>query len=97
VAVLAALAVLVLLLVALMVAPMVRSATSAPQTAVPDLVGKRIGEVPALLQQAKLLAGTIRTRSADSAQLGRVLEQQPPAGQGMPAGGRVELVIGVPR
>jgi len=96
-AVLAALAVLALLLVGLVVAPMVRSATSAPQTTVPDLVGKRIGEVPALLQQAKLLAGTIRTRSADSAQLGRVLEQQPPAGQGMPAGGRVELVIGVPR
>ena len=97
VVVLAVVALLGLLLVGLVVAPMVQSATRTPTATVPALVGKRIGEVPALLQQANLLGGSIQTRPADSPQVGRVLEQQPPAGQSMPSGGRVELVVGVPR
>jgi len=87
----------ILALLGLMVALLARSATTTPQATVPELVGKRIGEVPALLEQANLQAGPIQTRPADPSQVGRVLEQRPAAGATTSSGSEVELVVGVPR
>jgi serine/threonine-protein kinase len=88
---------LVGLLLGLPVAFLARSAATTPQATVPELVGKRIGEVPASLEQANLQAGSIQTRPADPPEVGRVLEQRPGAGQTTASGGEVELVVGVPR
>ena len=95
VVVLASLALVGLLLLGLVVALLARSAGTTPQATVPELVGKRIGEVPTLLEGAKLQAGPIRTRPADPSEVGRVLEQRPPAGQSTSSGSEVELVVGV--
>ena len=95
VVVLASLALVGLLLLGLVVALLARSAGTTPQATVPELVGKRIGEVPTLLEGARLQAGPIRTRPADPSQVGRVLEQRPPAGQSTSSGSEVELVVGV--
>ena len=94
---LASLALVGLLLLGVLVALLARSAATTPQATVPELVGKRIGEVPALLEQANLQAGTVLTRPSEPSQVGRVLEQRPPAGQTTASGSEVELVVGVPR
>lgn len=95
--VLVALAVIGLLLLGVVMAPPVRSAFIATRVIVPDLNGKRIGEVPALLEQANLVPGTVEVRPTDPSQVGRILDQHPAAGATTPSGGEVGLVIGVPR
>jgi beta-lactam-binding protein with PASTA domain len=64
---------------------------------VPDLVGKRIGEVPSALEQANLVAGPVEVRPADPPEVGRIVDQRPPSGQAMASGGQVGLVVGVPK
>jgi serine/threonine-protein kinase len=95
--VLVTLALLGLLLLGLVVASPLRSAIATQQATVPDLTDKRIGEVPALLEQAHLVAGPIEVRPADASQVGYVLEQRPSAGATLASGGEVGLVVGVPR
>ncbi|HEX6513325.1 MAG TPA: PASTA domain-containing protein [Chloroflexota bacterium] len=68
---------------------------STSQTVVPDLGGKHISQLPALLEQSHLVIGQISTRP-DAAHAGLVVAQQPAAGQRLSAGGRVDLVVGVP-
>lgn len=95
-------AVAVGLLVALMLAvvllgPVGGSDPSPREVAVPNLVGKRVGEAPELLERARLVAGPVRTRPVDRGQAGTVVDQQPPAGNTVAPGSEVQLVVGVPR
>jgi beta-lactam-binding protein with PASTA domain len=74
-----------------------RSASGAKQVAVPDLVGKRISEVPILLEQARLVVGPVETRAVEPARAGTVIEQEPAPRGTVEAGGKVRLVVGVSR
>jgi beta-lactam-binding protein with PASTA domain len=84
----------VLLLVVLALAPGARRG-SAPAVAVPDVAGKRMSQVPALLEQSRLQVGDVSTSGVDLGRVGVVVAQRPGAGQPLPPGGKVDLVIGI--
>lgn len=64
---------------------------------VPDLVGRRLSEVPALLEGANLAPGTMQTRPVERARAGTVVEQRPAPGQAVRPRDEVQLVVGVPQ
>ncbi|HLQ33520.1 MAG TPA: serine/threonine-protein kinase [Chloroflexota bacterium] len=84
----------VLLLVVLALALGARRG-SAPAVAVPDVAGKRMSQVPALLEQSRLQVGDVSTSGVDLGRVGVVVAQRPGAGQPLPPGGKVDLVIGI--
>jgi eukaryotic-like serine/threonine-protein kinase len=85
------------MLIAFLGGPVGRSVSGAKQVAVPALVGKRLADVPTLLEQASLAAGPVQTQTVEPARAGTVIEQDPPPGQTVAAGGEVRFVVGVPR
>jgi eukaryotic-like serine/threonine-protein kinase len=93
----AGIVVLALLLAAALASPIRGPTPPAQQVRVPDLVGKRLSEVPPLLEQAGLAPGEVQTRPVERTRIGTVLEQQPAPGQGVAPGGSVQLVVGTSR
>jgi beta-lactam-binding protein with PASTA domain len=84
------------MLLAFLSGPVGSSVSGAKQVAVPDLGGKRIAEVPTLLEQGSLVAGQVQTQTVEPARAGTVIEQDPPPGQMVAPGGEVRFVVGVP-
>jgi hypothetical protein len=64
------------------------------QRVVPDVVGLHRQEVTEVLARAQLGVQLISIQVRDSRQVQRVIEQRPPAGQVLPAGSAVTVLIG---
>ncbi len=60
---------------------------------VPPLVGNTVGQARTLLSQARLALGPIRHQSSGTVPLGDVIDTSPSAGQSVPAGQRVTLIV----
>ncbi len=63
------------------------------QTSVPDVLGQSRAAAEASLTNAKLAAGTITQQTSAEQSPGTVIEQSPPAGSSLPAGGKVNLTV----
>jgi beta-lactam-binding protein with PASTA domain len=63
------------------------------QTSVPDVVGQSRAAAEATLTNAKLTVGAITQQTTSEQSPGTVLEQSPPAGSSLPAGGKVSLTV----
>jgi eukaryotic-like serine/threonine-protein kinase len=64
------------------------------QRIVPDVVGLHRQQAADVLAQAQLGTQMVPTQVSDSGQVQRVVAQQPPAGQVLPAGSEVTVLIG---
>ena len=73
-------------------------ASSAPGTVpVPNLVGRRLADVPTALKRAGLVAGEASTRVTDGPRVSTVIDQDPPADAAARSGDAVRVVVGVAR
>jgi hypothetical protein len=73
-----------------------RPAGSGPRI-VPDVVGLHRGQATDVLREAQLGVQIVRLQVQDPGQVQRVVAQQPPAGQEVPAQSVVRLTIGTKR
>jgi hypothetical protein len=67
------------------------------QRIVPDVVGLHRQQAADVLARAQLGTQMVPTQVSDSGQVQRVVAQQPPAGQVLPAGSAVTVLIGTRR
>ena len=68
--------------------------SSGPGSAnVPSVIGNTVGQAKQLLIQAGLKAGPIERRASSSVPSGEVIDTSPSAGQSLPAGSKVTLVV----
>lgn len=63
---------------------------------VPSLVGMDEEQARAAIEQAGLKVGTVATRTIDATEAGRVVDQLPPAGARIAAGGAIDYTIAEP-
>jgi eukaryotic-like serine/threonine-protein kinase len=65
------------------------------QAAVPPLTGRSVAEAgPLLIQRGLVLGAQTEQNTTDPAQIGKILSSSPPAGENVPAGSAVAVVVG---
>jgi serine/threonine-protein kinase len=69
------------------------------QLVAPRLVGYRLAELPAVLEQAGLAPGDVSviTRPVEQSYVGKVVDQQPQPGQRLESSAGLQVAVGVPR